>query len=144
MTATVLDVYDSDDPQAIIGEAVDRLNAGEIVAFPTETVYGIAANSSDTDAVANLYDVKSRSTGKPMSLAIGYDYSLDNYAQKPTAIMHLKTTGAHFKKSGGQQGKNQENMQKTSSKKARTNMKRHEVVELSVCLTFFDILRVNI
>lgn len=88
MTATVLDVYDSDDPQAIIGEAVDRLNAGEIVAFPTETVYGIAANSSDTDAVAKLFDVKSRSTGKPMSLAIGYDYSLDNYAQNPTAIMH--------------------------------------------------------
>ena len=88
MTATVLDVYDSDDPQAIIGEAVDRLNAGQIVAFPTETVYGIAANSSDTDAVAKLFDVKSRSTGKPMSLAIGYDYSLDNYAQNPTAIMH--------------------------------------------------------
>jgi len=88
MTATVLDVYDSDDPQAIIGEAVDRLNAGEIVAFPTETVYGIAANSSDATAVAKLFDVKSRSTGKPMSLAIGYDYSLDNYAQNPTAIMH--------------------------------------------------------
>ena len=88
MTATVLDVYDSDDPQAIIGEAVARLNAGEIVAFPTETVYGIAANSSDADAVAKLFDVKSRSTEKPMSLAIGYDYSLDNYAQNPTAIMH--------------------------------------------------------
>jgi tRNA threonylcarbamoyl adenosine modification protein (Sua5/YciO/YrdC/YwlC family) len=89
MTATVLDVrYDSDDCQAIIGEAVDRLKAGEIVAFPTETVYGIAANSSDADAVAKLFDVKSRSTEKPMSLAIGYDYSLDNYAQNPTAIMH--------------------------------------------------------
>ena len=89
MTATVLDVrYDSDDCQAIIGEAVDRLKAGDIVAFPTETVYGIAANSSDADAVAKLFDIKSRSTGKPMSLAIGYDYSLDNYAQNPTAIMH--------------------------------------------------------
>ncbi|HIA61963.1 MAG TPA: threonylcarbamoyl-AMP synthase, partial [Planctomycetaceae bacterium] len=88
MTATVLDVYDSDDPQAIIGEAVDRLNAGEIVAFPTETVYGIAAKSSDADAVAKLFEVKARSTGKPMSLAIGYDDSLDNYAQNPTAIMH--------------------------------------------------------
>lgn len=65
MTATVLDVrYDSDDCQAIIGEAVDRLKAGEIVAFPTETVYGIAANSSDADAVAKLFDVKSRSTEK--------------------------------------------------------------------------------
>jgi protein-tyrosine phosphatase len=87
MTATVLDVYDSDNPQAIIGEAVDRLNAGEIVAFPTETVYGIAVKSSDTDAVAKLFEAKSRSTGKPMSLAIGYDDSLDNYAQNPTAIM---------------------------------------------------------
>lgn len=87
MTATVLDVYDSDDPLAIIGKAVDRLNAGEVVAFPTETVYGIAAKSSDTDAVAKLFNVKSRSTKKPMSLAIGYDDSLDNYAQSPTVIM---------------------------------------------------------
>jgi tRNA threonylcarbamoyl adenosine modification protein (Sua5/YciO/YrdC/YwlC family) len=88
MTATVLDVYDSDDPQAIIAESVDRLNAGEIVAFPTETVYGIAAKSSDTAAVAKLFDVKARSTGKPMSLAIGCNDSLDNYAQNPTAIMY--------------------------------------------------------
>jgi protein-tyrosine phosphatase len=88
MTATVLDVYDSDDPQTIIAEAVDRLNAGEIVAFPTETVYGIAAKSSDASAVAKLFAAKARSTDKPMSLAIGCDDSLDNYAEKPTAIMH--------------------------------------------------------
>ena len=88
MTATILDVYDSDDPQAIIAESVDRLNAGEIVAFPTETVYGIAAKSSDAAAVAKLFDVKARSTGKPMSLAIGDNDSLDNYAQNPTAIMY--------------------------------------------------------
>jgi tRNA threonylcarbamoyl adenosine modification protein (Sua5/YciO/YrdC/YwlC family) len=88
MTATVLDVYDSDDPQAIIAEAVSQLNAGEIVAFPTETVYGIAAKSSDANAVAKLFDAKARPAGKPMSLAIGYDDSLDNYAHKPTAIMH--------------------------------------------------------
>ena len=75
MTATVLDVYDSDDPQAIIAEAVNRLNAGEIVAFPTETVYGIAAKSSAADAVAKLFDAKARSTGKPMSFVKVYNLS---------------------------------------------------------------------
>uniref|UniRef100_UPI0037BF58D1 L-threonylcarbamoyladenylate synthase n=1 Tax=Gemmatimonas sp. TaxID=1962908 RepID=UPI0037BF58D1 len=41
------------DP-AIIADAGARLQRGELVAFPTETVYGLGANALDGDAVARI------------------------------------------------------------------------------------------
>ncbi len=49
-----------------IQQAVDRLRAGELVAFPTETVYGLGANAMDDGAVAKVYQVKGRPTGNPL------------------------------------------------------------------------------
>ena len=40
--------------QAEIVEAVEALRAGELVAFPTETVYGLGANAADPAAVARF------------------------------------------------------------------------------------------
>ena len=46
-----------------IEEAAARLNAGELVAFPTETVYGLGADASNAAAVARIFAAK----GRPMS-----------------------------------------------------------------------------
>ncbi|MFQ5957173.1 MAG: L-threonylcarbamoyladenylate synthase [Candidatus Brocadiales bacterium] len=43
-----------------LNTAAEALKRGELVAFPTETVYGIGANAQDSEAVSMLYDVKSR------------------------------------------------------------------------------------
>ncbi len=47
-------------------EAAARLNRGELVAFPTETVYGLGAEISQTDAVAKLFSIKGRPTNHPL------------------------------------------------------------------------------
>ncbi len=46
------------------------LRQGGLVGFPTETVYGLAANRADAAAIARLYSVKKRSRGKPLTVHI--------------------------------------------------------------------------
>lgn len=50
----------------IIADAAARLRAGELVAFPTETVYGLGANALDADAVARIYAAKGRPAWNPV------------------------------------------------------------------------------
>jgi L-threonylcarbamoyladenylate synthase len=45
---------------ADILEAAKLLSAGQLVAIPTETVYGLAANALDADAVVQIFAVKER------------------------------------------------------------------------------------
>jgi L-threonylcarbamoyladenylate synthase len=49
-----------------IQEAAARIRAGELVAFPTETVYGLGANALDAAAVAKIYEMKGRPTTSPL------------------------------------------------------------------------------
>jgi L-threonylcarbamoyladenylate synthase len=52
-------------PEAI-ARAVDLLAAGELVAFPTETVYGLGADASSRDAVARIFAAKGRPADHPV------------------------------------------------------------------------------
>ena len=58
-----------------IGIAATRLAAGELVAFPTETVYGLGADASDPRAVARIFAAKGRPSDHPLivHLAPGAD-----------------------------------------------------------------------
>src|SRR6202035_1755545 len=49
-----------------IKEAAERIRAGELVAFPTETVYGLGANALDATAVAKIYELKGRPPTSPL------------------------------------------------------------------------------
>lgn len=46
--------------------AADVLQSGGLVAFPTETVYGLAANALDQKAVARIFEAKGRPADKPL------------------------------------------------------------------------------
>ncbi len=59
----------ADRPEDLARAAV-LLRAGRVVAFPTETVYGLGARADDPEAVAELRRVKQRPRGKPFSLLI--------------------------------------------------------------------------
>ena len=50
--------------------AAEIILAGGLVAVPTETVYGIAANGLDHDAVMKIYEVKGRPETKPINLLV--------------------------------------------------------------------------
>lgn len=51
---------------AVIAEAARMLRAGELVVFPTETVYGLGANACDEHAVARIFAVKHRPRFNPL------------------------------------------------------------------------------
>jgi L-threonylcarbamoyladenylate synthase len=53
-----------------IGRAVARLQAGELVAFPTETVYGVAARADDPRALARLRAAKRRPAEQPFVIMV--------------------------------------------------------------------------
>jgi L-threonylcarbamoyladenylate synthase len=52
--------------QTEIEEAVEALRAGDLVVFPTETVYGLGANASDPAAVRKIFEVKGRPADHPV------------------------------------------------------------------------------
>lgn len=52
--------------QAAVKRAAELLRAGEVVALPTETVYGLAANALDAHAVARIYEIKGRPGHNPI------------------------------------------------------------------------------
>jgi L-threonylcarbamoyladenylate synthase len=50
----------------ILAEAAELLRRGRLVAFPTETVYGLGANALDASAVARIYEAKGRPSYNPI------------------------------------------------------------------------------
>ncbi len=49
-----------------IAEGVDRLESARLIAFPTETVYGLGANALDSDAVDAVFELKDRPPTNPL------------------------------------------------------------------------------
>lgn len=55
-----------DVPAEALRRAAELIRAGRLVAFPTETVYGLGANALDAAAVAGIYRAKGRPAGSPL------------------------------------------------------------------------------
>jgi tRNA threonylcarbamoyl adenosine modification protein (Sua5/YciO/YrdC/YwlC family) len=70
MPPTVIDVRSAEDWRDVVHRAVQTLAEGGLVAFPTETVYGVAASALDECAVVRMVEVKGRANSKPLTLAI--------------------------------------------------------------------------
>jgi L-threonylcarbamoyladenylate synthase len=63
-----------------IARAVEVLRDGGLVAFPTETVYGLGADASSADAVHRLFEVKGRPADHPVIVHLGDVEQLDAWA----------------------------------------------------------------
>jgi L-threonylcarbamoyladenylate synthase len=63
-----------------IARAVAVLRAGGLVAFPTETVYGLGADASRADAVAKIFAVKGRPHAHPLIVHLAPEAILDDWA----------------------------------------------------------------
>jgi protein-tyrosine phosphatase len=70
MPPAVIDVRTADDARDVVHRAVQALAEGQLVAFPTETVYGVAASALNKRAVARLLEAKGRASDHPLTLAI--------------------------------------------------------------------------
>lgn len=70
MQAETLRIH-PDEPEAEhIGRVVRSLQAGQVVAVPTDTFYGLAVDPVNLRAVERIYELKSRSRHKPLSLLL--------------------------------------------------------------------------
>jgi tRNA threonylcarbamoyl adenosine modification protein (Sua5/YciO/YrdC/YwlC family) len=66
------------------------LNGGGLVIIPTETVYGVAANALDREALAKLYKIKKRPINKPFSILIAQARQVESMASEiPVAAYKL-------------------------------------------------------
>lgn len=69
-------------PDAVgIGRAVRLLRAGEVIGFPTDTVYGLAALASNHSAVRRVFEVKGRSLSQPLVLMLADARWLEAWAR---------------------------------------------------------------
>lgn len=64
---TTIRQVDPEHPEAeAIAQAAERLRQGDLVAFPTETVYGLGANALDAEAVGKIFAAKGRPARNPL------------------------------------------------------------------------------
>jgi L-threonylcarbamoyladenylate synthase len=63
--------------------AAEAIDAGRLVVYPTETVYGLAADALDPAAVERVFEAKGRDRSKPISVAV---------PSVPSALEHVRAT----------------------------------------------------
>jgi L-threonylcarbamoyladenylate synthase len=62
--------------------AVQRLRAGELIGFPTETVYGLGADASNAEAVVKLFAIKGRPANHPVIVHLASTADIDRWARR--------------------------------------------------------------
>ena len=67
----ILKVSDENAEDRILTRAVEILASGDIIAYPTETFYGLGADATNEDAIQKIFAVKGRNFKNPISLIIG-------------------------------------------------------------------------
>ena len=77
-----------------IARAAEVLRRGGLVAFPTETVYGLGGDARDARAVARIYDVKGRPAGHPVIVHVASADEIDAWAAGVPAL--ARTLAARF------------------------------------------------
>lgn len=66
----VIQVDLNKDYSDVIREAVDVLNGGGVVVYPTDTLYGLGANALDLKAVGKIFAIKGRDFSKPLPIIV--------------------------------------------------------------------------
>jgi len=79
-TITYMSIF-SNCTESAIRDAGASLISGNLVTFPTETVYGLGADAANKDAVSRIYEVKGRPTDHPLIVHISSIEHLDKWAR---------------------------------------------------------------
>jgi len=80
--------------QSIITSAVEHLRAGELVAFPTETVYGLGADATNEAALRKLYTLKGRPSDHPVIVHLANSEQIYDWGTELSDC--AKTLAHHF------------------------------------------------
>jgi len=74
-------ILPGNDPQAIL-DAARRIQAGGLVGFPTETVYGLGADAASDAAVAGIFTAKGRPADHPLIVHLASASQIEDYASR--------------------------------------------------------------
>ncbi|GMR11416.1 MAG: hypothetical protein BMS9Abin28_2248 [Anaerolineae bacterium] len=80
---TDIEVLGSDNPEAL-DRAISILQGGGLIALPTDTVYGLAADAWNGEAVSKLYEVKGRSELKSVPVLVSGEAAIEEVAARPS------------------------------------------------------------
>ena len=86
MTETRIVSATNDDMKEAVREAVALLAAGEVVALPTETVYGLGADALNPEAVAKIFAAKERPSFDPLIVHVSRKAELEEVAEVDDSI----------------------------------------------------------
>ncbi len=86
MKTEILSTHTPELFQKAVQRAAELLCAGEVVALPTETVYGLAANALDEKAVAKIFQIKGRPAHNPIIVHIAGNEMAQACVTKWTAL----------------------------------------------------------
>ena len=80
MQTRIIKIDPNQPDRQAVAEAIETLQGGGLVIFPTETVYGVGASVMHPDGTKRLRELKGRLDGKPFTVHIGQPFQADLYA----------------------------------------------------------------
>ncbi len=83
MTTEILETGSAEQRSTALTRAVDALKRGDVVALPSETVYGLAADATNSNAVARIFEAKERPLFDPLIVHVAEPGDVDHFAQVP-------------------------------------------------------------
>eukprot|EP00040_Diaphanoeca_grandis_P014556 m.73955 g.73955 ORF g.73955 m.73955 type:complete len:315 (-) comp24609_c1_seq1:26-970(-) len=92
----VVSILDDADIKAIINEKVHPpLVEGNVIAVPTDTIYGVACLAQSTNAIKKIYDIKHRDVQKPIAICVAEIDDIAKYAEVviPQALLEALLPG---------------------------------------------------
>jgi L-threonylcarbamoyladenylate synthase len=66
----------------LLNRYIDLLKSGEVVAFPTETVYGLGADAKNPDAIHKVFEIKGRPSDNPLIVHISGKEQVEDFASE--------------------------------------------------------------
>ncbi len=81
VSPTLLNLHAADPDKHFIARAAEVLRAGKLVAFPTETVYGLGGDATNEQAVAAIFAAKGRPSFNPLIVHVADVLQLTNYVE---------------------------------------------------------------
>jgi tRNA threonylcarbamoyl adenosine modification protein (Sua5/YciO/YrdC/YwlC family) len=67
--------------QDAISVASNLLKSGQVIGIPTDTIYGLACNANNTEAIRKLYEIKGRNEEKPVAICVSDFNDLKHWGQ---------------------------------------------------------------
>jgi len=91
LTPEIVRINRENPEPALIAYVAEQLRQGEVLGMPTDTFYGLAADPLNLRAVDRIYEIKSRSRHKPLSLLIGSVAQAESLAKDLLPEFYLLT-----------------------------------------------------